>query len=75
MGMITMAMTKMMTMISGFVNTLLSWKALVPLSRLTYCIYLLHIMIMTLYLENAPALFYYSTLNIVSSLLKLKIGT
>lgn len=26
----------------GFVNTLLSWKGFVPLSRLTYCAYLVH---------------------------------
>ena len=30
-------------MCAGFVNTILSWKALIPLSRMTYCIYLLHI--------------------------------
>ncbi|XP_013412631.1 nose resistant to fluoxetine protein 6 isoform X2 [Lingula anatina] len=30
----------------GFVNTLMSWKAFVPLSRLTYCAYLIHPIIM-----------------------------
>ncbi|XP_055327622.1 nose resistant to fluoxetine protein 6-like [Paramacrobiotus metropolitanus] len=33
----------------GFVNTLLSWKAFIPLSRLTYCCYLIHIPIMMIY--------------------------
>ncbi|XP_021367674.1 nose resistant to fluoxetine protein 6-like isoform X2 [Mizuhopecten yessoensis] len=26
----------------GFINTLLSWKAFIPLGRLTYCVYLVH---------------------------------
>lgn len=30
----------------GYVNTLLSWKAFIPLSRLTYCGYLIHPIIM-----------------------------
>ncbi|KAG1681479.1 Nose resistant to fluoxetine protein 6 [Nymphon striatum] len=30
----------------GFVNTFLSWKALIPLSRLTYCAYLIHPVVM-----------------------------
>ncbi|XP_013404902.2 nose resistant to fluoxetine protein 6 [Lingula anatina] len=30
----------------GFVNRLMSWKAFVPLSRLTYCAYLIHPIIM-----------------------------
>ena len=51
---------------SGFVNTILSWSAFVPLSRLTYCIYLLHIMIMELYLLNSNTVFYMSDLNFVS---------
>ena len=49
-------------------NTILSWKALVPLSRLTYCIYLLHIMVMGVYLYSKDSLFYYSDSNVVSML-------
>nr|KAG5706683.1 hypothetical protein BaRGS_005753 [Batillaria attramentaria] len=30
----------------GFVNTILSWGALVPLSRLTYVIYLIHMQVL-----------------------------
>ncbi|CAC5380351.1 unnamed protein product [Mytilus coruscus] len=33
----------------GFVNTILSWKGLVPLSRLTYCAYLIHPLVMYFY--------------------------
>ncbi|KAK7495799.1 hypothetical protein BaRGS_00013019 [Batillaria attramentaria] len=51
----------------GFVNTILSWPALIPLSRLTYCIYLLHIMMMELYLYNADRPFYMNDLNVVSN--------
>uniref|UniRef100_A0A0L8GBE4 Acyltransferase 3 domain-containing protein n=3 Tax=Octopus bimaculoides TaxID=37653 RepID=A0A0L8GBE4_OCTBM len=36
----------------GYVNTILSWKALIPLSRLTYCAYLVH-----------PVIMYYFYLN------------
>ncbi|XP_076454789.1 nose resistant to fluoxetine protein 6-like [Babylonia areolata] len=49
----------------GLVNMLLSWKGLVPLSRLTYTIYLLHIMIMDLFMMNQQTLFYMSDINIV----------
>ncbi|KAL8567085.1 hypothetical protein ACOMHN_027512 [Nucella lapillus] len=49
----------------GFVDTVLSWSGLVPLSRLTYCIYLLHIMVMDLYMMNQQSLFYMSDINIV----------
>lgn len=36
----------------GFVNTILSWKAIVPLSRLTYCAYLVHPIIMYTYYNS-----------------------
>ncbi|XP_076436701.1 nose resistant to fluoxetine protein 6-like [Babylonia areolata] len=49
----------------GFVNTILSWKALIPLSRLTYCIYLLHIMILTTYIFSRDTTFYFSDANVV----------
>ncbi|CAE1236827.1 unnamed protein product [Acanthosepion pharaonis] len=36
----------------GFVNTILSWKAFIPLSRLTYCAYLVHpIILQSFYLK------------------------
>ncbi|KAJ8304384.1 hypothetical protein KUTeg_017967 [Tegillarca granosa] len=36
----------------GYINTLLSWKGLIPLSRLTYCAYLVHPSIMYLYYNS-----------------------
>ncbi|KAL8567086.1 hypothetical protein ACOMHN_027513 [Nucella lapillus] len=51
----------------GFVDTVLSWSGLVPLSRLTYCIYLLHIMVMDLYMMNQQSLFYMSDINIMTT--------
>ena len=47
-------------------NTILSWKALVPLSRLTYCIYLLHIVVVVDYIYSRDTLFYYTDANVVS---------
>nr|KAG5692737.1 hypothetical protein BaRGS_033848 [Batillaria attramentaria] len=49
----------------GFVNTILSWPALMPLSRLTYCIYLLHIMMLYGYCFSRDTLFYYSDANVM----------
>ncbi|KAK3086996.1 hypothetical protein FSP39_000145 [Pinctada imbricata] len=33
----------------GFINTLLSWEAFIPLARLTYCAYLIHPILMEVY--------------------------
>merc|ERR1719186_992651 len=33
----------------GYINDILSWKAFIPLSRLTYCTYLVHPMIIYLF--------------------------
>ncbi|KAK7495814.1 hypothetical protein BaRGS_00013034 [Batillaria attramentaria] len=49
----------------GFVNTILSWSALIPLSRLTYCIYLLHIMVIFFFVYSMDMVFYYSDINVV----------
>ncbi|OWF35674.1 O-acyltransferase like protein-like [Mizuhopecten yessoensis] len=37
----------------GFVNTILSWKAFIPLGRLTYCAYLVHIILMYMNIFSA----------------------
>ncbi|CAG0905565.1 unnamed protein product, partial [Darwinula stevensoni] len=42
----------------GFVNTLLSWKALMPFSRLTYCSYLLSLNIQLIYQGSRKAVMY-----------------
>ena len=55
-------------MFTGFVNTILSWSALVPLSRLTYCIYLVHIMILDNYIYNLQSLVYITDSSLVRDL-------
>lgn len=53
----------------GYVNRLLSAKVFVPLSRLTYCAYLLHPRLMTLivyYSDNALDLFQLPLVSILS---------
>ncbi|KAK7497006.1 hypothetical protein BaRGS_00011742 [Batillaria attramentaria] len=49
----------------GFVNTILSWSALVPLSRLTYCIYLIHMSAQRTLVYSFQKPFYMSSVNIV----------
>ena len=49
--------------LSGFVNTLLSWKALIPLSRLTYCAYLVHLVVMDVYQNSKRSLVYFTDLE------------
>ncbi|XP_048778807.2 nose resistant to fluoxetine protein 6-like isoform X3 [Ostrea edulis] len=36
----------------GFINTLLSWSPFVPLARLSYCIYLIHPIVMFVYIGS-----------------------
>uniref|UniRef100_K1PPN2 Nose resistant to fluoxetine protein 6 n=1 Tax=Magallana gigas TaxID=29159 RepID=K1PPN2_MAGGI len=49
----------------GFINTLLSWKAFVPLSRLTYCAYLVHPLVMYVYYFNWNFPLYMTDLDLV----------
>ncbi|XP_048777960.2 nose resistant to fluoxetine protein 6-like [Ostrea edulis] len=49
----------------GYINTLLSWKAFVPLSRLTYCAYLVHPLVMYVYYLNRNFPFYMTDLDFV----------
>jgi peptidoglycan/LPS O-acetylase OafA/YrhL len=49
----------------GFVNTILSWRGLLPLSRLTYCIYLIHMYLMAIYFANQRETTHITTLNTV----------
>ena len=57
--------------ISGWVNTLLSWKGIIPLSRLTYCAYLVHPIVMMTYYYSRRMLVYYTDLEMVSYKYKL----
>ncbi|XP_064616859.1 LOW QUALITY PROTEIN: nose resistant to fluoxetine protein 6-like [Liolophura sinensis] len=47
----------------GFVNTFLSWNAFIPLSRLTYCAYLIHPLVMYYYYFSQRTPVYGSDLN------------
>nr|XP_034301375.1 nose resistant to fluoxetine protein 6 [Crassostrea gigas] len=49
----------------GIINTLLSWKAFVPLSRLTYCAYLVHPLVMYVYYFNWNFPLYMTDLDFV----------
>ncbi|XP_046558443.1 nose resistant to fluoxetine protein 6-like [Haliotis rubra] len=49
----------------GFVNTLLSWRALIPLSRLTYTCYLVHPVMMYIYYYGRQQLYSFSTLDVI----------
>ncbi|XP_041368659.1 nose resistant to fluoxetine protein 6-like [Gigantopelta aegis] len=51
----------------GYVNTLLSWKGIIPLSRLTYCAYLLHPIIMFYYYYSRETTFHLSDINLLFS--------
>lgn len=42
----------------GFINTLLSWSAFVPLSRLTYASYLVHLIVMNVFNLSKTRPFY-----------------
>ncbi|XP_014788954.2 nose resistant to fluoxetine protein 6 [Octopus bimaculoides] len=50
----------------GFVNTILSWKALIPLSRLTYTAYLIHPIVLFFYFLSQMYPTYATQINIVS---------
>ncbi|XP_033764329.1 nose resistant to fluoxetine protein 6-like [Pecten maximus] len=47
----------------GFVNTLLSWKAFVPLSRLSYAAYLIHLVFITVIVTKEQYPTYTSVVN------------
>lgn len=49
----------------GPVNTLLSWNGIVPLSRLTYCAYLVHPLVMYLYFYTRKALMHWDDLEVI----------
>ncbi|KAJ8316917.1 hypothetical protein KUTeg_004821 [Tegillarca granosa] len=49
----------------GFVNTILSWSALVPLSRLTYCAYLVHPVLMFWYYFSLRQPLYFTDMTMV----------
>ncbi|GIY20664.1 nose resistant to fluoxetine protein 6 [Caerostris extrusa] len=49
----------------GVVNNILSWKALIPLSRLTYCAYLVHPIVEILYFASVKQLIHFQHITLV----------
>ncbi|KAJ8301046.1 hypothetical protein KUTeg_022565 [Tegillarca granosa] len=48
----------------GYINTLLSWEGFSPLSRLTYCAYLVHPILMYIYFENLRQPIYFTDMKL-----------
>ena len=51
---------------TGWINELLSWRGFIPVSRLTYCAYLIHPVVMIVMSFSAHNLTYYTDVIIVS---------
>ncbi|OWF42582.1 uncharacterized protein LOC110460880 [Mizuhopecten yessoensis] len=49
----------------GYVNSILSWKALVPLSRLSYAAYLIHPMMMIIHVYSKRSLVYLTDYDMI----------
>ncbi|XP_076092316.1 O-acyltransferase like protein-like [Mytilus galloprovincialis] len=49
----------------GFVNTILSWKGFIPLSRLTYCAYLIHPLVMYFYYQSRKQLLFWDDHEVI----------
>ncbi|CAL1277755.1 unnamed protein product [Larinioides sclopetarius] len=47
------------------VNSILSWKALIPLSRLTYCAYLVHPIVQSTYFGSIKSLLEFNHINVI----------
>lgn len=51
----------------GFIAKLLSWKTFIPLSRLTYCAYLIHPILIHGYYQAYPTAFHFTELLMVTN--------
>ena len=47
----------------GPVDRFLSWKAFIPLSRITYCVYLIHLSLLNLYFSRLRSFLYYTAFD------------
>ena len=47
----------------GPVDRFLSWKAFIPLGRITYCVYLIHFSLLTMYIGRLRAPLYYTVFD------------
>ena len=54
-----------LTHVSGPVNSFLSWSFFSPLSRLTYCVYLIHLNFLTMYIARMRQPFFYTLTDTV----------
>ena len=52
-----------MFLLTGIVNDFLSWKIFIPLSRLTYAAYLVHLNYIYMYYGHARTPIYYTSLD------------
>jgi len=53
--------------ILGWINEFLSWRIFVPLGKLSYCVYLIHLPVIYILALGARTGTYYSTLMFVSA--------
>ncbi|KAJ8301037.1 hypothetical protein KUTeg_022556 [Tegillarca granosa] len=51
--------------VAGYINTLLSWEGFSPLSRLTYCAYLVHPILMYIYFESHRQPIYFTDMELI----------
>ena len=58
--------------LQGAVNWVLSWRGFLPLSRLSYVVYLIHPVIMVLFIYNKKVLINMNTLEMVSQIFAYK---
>ena len=56
----------MSSFVVGWINELLSWKAFIPLGRLTYMAYLVHPIVMLHYYMSRQELVYFTNYEVVS---------
>ena len=53
--------------IAGYVNTLLSWPGIIPLSRLTYAAYLVHPIVLFYYNFSLHQTYFFNEVIVVST--------
>lgn len=66
--------TQLKVLIAGFINTFLSWKGFIPLSKLTYTTYLIHPILIMYYVYSRKRLILTDDLELVSMTYILFIG-
>ena len=58
--------------LQGAVNWVLSWRGFLPLSRLSFVVYLIHPVVMVLFIYNKKVLINMNTLEMVSQIFAYK---